>query len=149
MLYAGLDLSRKRLDVCVLDHDGARLLEVGVSPDADALRTLSARVARLRAEPVSAAIESMTGARFVHDALERHGWTVAVADAQRARGLAPLVAKTDRIDAWVLAELARRELVPVIWLPDPSVRAARERIRFRAHSFTIGWPSRTGSTRRS
>lgn len=133
MLYAGLDLSRKRLDVCVLDKDGERRLEIGVSPDADALRTLTARVARLEPEPVSAAIESMTGARFVHDTLERLGWQVAIADAQRAKGLAPLVAKTDRIDAWVLAELARRDLVPAIWLPDPTVRGARERIRFRAH----------------
>lgn len=132
MLYAGLDLSRRRLEVCVLDGDGARLLEVGVAPDADALRTLTARVARLRPEPVSAAIESMTGARFVHDTLERLGWAVDIADAQRAKGLAPLVAKTDRIDAWVLAELARRELVPAIWLPDPAVRGARERVRFRA-----------------
>lgn len=133
MLYAGLDLSRKRLDVCVLDEEGTRLLEIGVSPDADALRTLTARVARLRPEPVSAAIESMTGARFVHDSLERLGWQVDIADAQRAKGLAPLVAKTDRIDAWVLAELARRDLVPAIWLPDPAVRGARERVRFRAH----------------
>jgi transposase len=54
-----------------------------------------------------AAIESMTGARFVHDQLERWGWEVDVADAQRAKALAPLAAKTDRIDARVLAELAR------------------------------------------
>ena len=49
------------------------------------------------------------------------------------KGLAPLAAKTDRIDAWVLAELSRRELVPAIWLPDPSVRAERERARWRLH----------------
>ena len=133
MLYAGLDLSRRRLDVCILDEDGDRLLEIGVAPDADALRTLAARVARLRPEPVSAAIESMTGARFVHDNLERFGWEVDIVDAQRAKGLAPLVAKTDRIDAWVLAELARRDLVPAIWLPDPTIRAERERARFRLH----------------
>ena len=40
---------------------------------------------------------------------------------------APLACKTDRIDAWVLAELSRRDLVPAIWLPDPAVRAERER----------------------
>src|SRR3954469_10870253 len=49
------------------------------------------------------------------------------------KGLAPLAAKTDRIDAWVLAELSRRELVPAIWLPDPGVRAERERARWRLH----------------
>jgi len=44
-----------------------------------------------------------------------------------------LACKTDRIDAWVLAELTRRDLVPAIWLPDPMVRAERERARWRLH----------------
>ena len=75
----------------------------------------------------------MNGARFVHDQLELAGWQVQVADAQKVKGLAPLACKTDRIDAWVLAELARRELVPAIWLPTPEVRAERERARWRLH----------------
>jgi transposase len=75
----------------------------------------------------------MTGARFVHDTLELHGLSVEIADAVKVKGLAPLACKTDRIDAWVLAELSRRELVPAIWLPDPEVRAERERARFRLH----------------
>jgi transposase len=33
----------------------------------------------------------------------------------------------------VLAELSRRDLVPAIWLPDPAVRAERERARWRLH----------------
>ena len=53
-----------------------------------------------------AVIESMNGARFVHDTLELAGWEVAIADAQKVKGLAPLACKTDRIDAWVLAEQA-------------------------------------------
>ena len=75
----------------------------------------------------------MNGARFVHDILELAGWDVEIADAQKVKGLAPLACKTDRIDAWVLAELSRRDLVPAIWLPDPTVRAHRERARFRLH----------------
>jgi transposase len=56
-------------------------------------------------------------------------------DRRRAegQGLAPLACKTDRIDAWVLAELSRRDLVPEIWLPTPGVRAERERARLRLH----------------
>ncbi len=102
------------------------------APHADGLRVLAARVARF-GEPVHAAIESMNGARFIHDQLELAGWRVDIADAVRVNGMAPLACKTDRIDAWVLAELARRELVPAIWLPDPEVRAERERARFRLH----------------
>jgi len=132
MLYAGLDLSRKRLDVHVLRDDGTTALVTAVAPDASALRTLVRRVAA-EGGPVRATIESMNGARFVHDSLEFAGWDVLIADAQRVRGLAPLAAKTDKIDARVLAELTRRALVPEIWLPTPEVRAERERARFRLH----------------
>jgi transposase len=130
MLYVGLDLSRKRLDWHALLADGERVGAGACPPDSDGLAHL---VRRFGGEQggVLAVIESMTGARFVHDRLELAGWDVRIADAQRAKGLAPLACKTDRIDAWVLAELARRDLVPEIWLPDPGVRAERERARFR------------------
>ena len=75
----------------------------------------------------------MTGARFVHDTLEQHGWDVRIADAQKVKGLAPLACKTDKIDARVLAVLSQRNLVPEIWLPDPLIRSEREQARFRLH----------------
>jgi transposase len=132
MLHLGLDLSRKRLDVCVLDELGEKVAVTAASPDGDGLRHLAKQVSDYGG-PVQAVIESMTGARFVHDTLELCGWDVEIADAQKVKGLAPLACKTDKIDAWVLAELSRRDLVPAIWLPDPAVRAERERARFRLH----------------
>jgi transposase len=132
MLHAGLDLSRHRLDVHLLDTQGSTVQVTTTPPDADGLRGL-ARQAAAYGQPVRAAIESMNGARFVHDQLELAGWQVAIADAQKVKGLAPLACKTDRIDAWVLAELCRRDLVPEIWLPTPGVRAERERARWRLH----------------
>jgi transposase len=77
-----------------------------VPPDADGLRGLAKRLAGL---PVRAVIESMNGARFVHDALDQHGWDVLIADAQKVKGLAPLACKTEKIDARVLAELSWRD----------------------------------------
>jgi hypothetical protein len=134
MLYAGLDLSRKRLDFHLLDAEGVTV-EVGAAPpDVDGLGGLTQRLARHGA-PIRAAIESMNGARFVHDRLELAGWQVEIADAQKVKGLAPLACKTDRIDAWVLAELARRDLVPAIWLARP----ARPR---RARAGTLAAASR-------
>ncbi len=96
MLYAGLDLSRQRLDVHLLDEDGRTVEVTAVRPDADALRTLVARVAR-HGQPVTAAIESMNGARFVHDQLELAGWDVEIADALKVKGLAP-AGRQDRQD---------------------------------------------------
>ena len=146
MLYAGLDLSRKKVDVHVLDEAGKTVAVTAVAPEGWALQDLVRRFAGT-GEEVTAVIESMNGAHFVHDTLELAGWDVLIADAARARALAPLAAKTDRIDAWVLAELGRRDLVPAI-------RAARHRDPERQGGLSLppapgrppDRPSRTGST---
>jgi len=132
MLYVGLDLSRKRLDWQALEREGGRVGIGAVPPDRDGLAKLVQRLGDA-GDRVLAVIESMSGARFVHDELELAGWDVRIADAAKARGIAPLACKTDTIDTWVLAELARLDLVPEIWLPDATIRAERERARFRLH----------------
>src|SRR5437868_2806212 len=88
MLHAGLDLSRRRLDYCLLDELGDRVETGAAPPDGDGLVGFARRVDRRRGRTVEvrAAIESMNGARFVHDTLERCGWEVEVADAQKVKG---------------------------------------------------------------
>ena len=82
MLYAGLDLSRQKLDVHILDETGRTVELLAVRPDVDALPTLVERIGRY-GQPVEAAIESMNGARFVHDTLERSGPAVEIATRPR------------------------------------------------------------------
>jgi transposase len=133
VLHVGLDLSRKRVDVCLISGEGELIAHLAAASDGDGLRWLTDRVAEKHAAPVRAVVESMNGARFVHDTLEACGWDVLIADAQRVKGLAPLACKTDKIDSRVLAELSFRDLVPAIWLPDPEIRRERELARFRLH----------------
>ena len=72
MLHAGLDLSRHCLDVRLLDEDGSTVAVTTAPPDHDGLRVLVRRIAREHGDhQVLAVIESMNGARFVHDTLER------------------------------------------------------------------------------
>ena len=132
MLHVGLDLSRRRVDVCLISSEGELVEHFRVPADRDGLYGLTRRVA-VYDESVRGVVESMNGARFVHDELVRYGWEVLVADAQRVKGLAPLACKTDKVDARVLAELSFRDLVPAIWLPSPELRAERERSRWRLH----------------
>lgn len=137
VLYVGGDLSRKRIDWQALWPDGSECAAGAASPDADGLAGLTRRL-REHSEEVVVVIESMTGARFVHDQLEAQGLEVKIADARKAKVAVELLglpsgAKTDKLDALRLAELGRRELVPEIWLPDPGTRAARELARFRLH----------------
>ena len=44
MLHAGLDLSRRKVDVCLLTRHGEHLDQLPVAPDVDSLRTLARRV---------------------------------------------------------------------------------------------------------
>ncbi len=97
MLHIGLDLSRKRVDVCLISDQGELVDELAAPFDEEGLRRLAERVAGKQAGGVRAVVESMNGARFVHDTLEAQGWDVLVADAQRVKGLAPLACKTDKI----------------------------------------------------
>jgi transposase len=118
----------------LVSEAGDRVEEGATPPDGEGLRGFARRVEDRHGRVlVRAAIESMNGARFVHDTLEQLGWEVEVADAQKVKGLGPLACKTDRIDAWVLAELSRRDLVPAIWLPGFERRQERERARWRLY----------------
>ena len=132
MLHVGLDLSRRRVDVCLISDRGELIDHFAASADRDGLYGLTRRVA-VYDEPVRGVVESMNGARLVHDELVGHGWEVLVADAQKVKGLAPLACKTDKIDCRVLAELSFRDLVPAIWLATPELRAEREISRWRLH----------------
>ena len=123
MLHAGLDLSRRRLDVCLLGEGGQVLAETAVPPDADGLRGLAGRLAGL---PVRAVIESMNGARFVHDTLEELGWEVLVADAEKVKGVAPLGGQDRQGRRSGSRRVSWRDVVPAIWLPDPTIRRERE-----------------------
>ena len=101
MLHVGLDLSRKRVDVCLISGEGELVEQFRSPADRDGLYGLTRRVA-VYGEPVRGVVESMNGARFVDDELVRYGWEVLVCDAQRVKGLAPLACKTDK-SAWTVA----------------------------------------------
>src|SRR5437764_6245418 len=102
----------------------------GVTPaDEDGL----AKLAIALGSEVNACVEMMSGAVWVRDRLRAAGWQVEVADARKVKAIAPLACKTDKVDARVLAELCRRDLVPAVWVPSFSDRELRERLNRRAH----------------
>jgi transposase len=85
------------------------VIDEGWTPaDEDGLASL---VARLGPEAL-ACMEMMSGAAWVRERLQAGGWIVQIADARKAKAVGSLAAKTDKLDARVLAELARRDLVP-------------------------------------
>jgi transposase len=140
MQYLGIDWGTRRAAWCAISPDG-EVTEGMISADEDGLIRL---VARLGPE-VRGCIEMMSGAPWVRDSLAACGWMIQIADARKVKAIAPLACKTDRVDARVLAELARRDLVPTVWVPPIDDRAIRERLRRRSHLIRL----RTSSINRT
>jgi transposase len=129
MQYVGIDWGYERAMWCARGRGGTIADEGPVPADADGLMRLVGRLG----PDVKGCIEMMSGAVWVRDQLSACGWDVEVADARKAKALAPLACKTDKVDARVLAELARRDLVPAVWIPSLTERELRERLRRRMH----------------
>jgi transposase len=129
MQYLGIDWGTRRASWCSLDEHGA-LREGAISADRDGLSRLALT---LGAGELHGCIEMMSGAVWVRDQLATVGWDIRLADARKVKAIAPLACKTDRVDARVLADLARRDLIPEVWVPSLDERANRERLRRRAH----------------
>ena len=129
MEYVGIDWAYRRAAWCALGEGGAVSGEGVVAADEDGL----ARLVLTLGSEVRACVEIMSGAVWVRDQLAAVGWRVEVAHAHKVRDIAPLACKTDKVDARVLAELCRRDLVPELWIPSLDDRALRERLRRRMH----------------
>ena len=129
MEYVGIDWAYRRAAWCALGEGGAVSGEGVVAADEDGL----ARLVSTLGTEVRACVEMMSGAVWVRDQLAAVGWRMQVAHARKVRDVAPLACKTDKVDARVLAELCRRDLVPALWVPPLAERALREQLRRRMH----------------
>src|SRR4029450_416091 len=129
MNYVGIDWAYGRAAFCAMGEGGEIASEGLIPANEDGL----ARLVLEQGTEVRAAVEMMSGAVWVRDRLAAVGWQGQVAHARQVRDVAPLACKTDKVDARVLAELCRRDLVPELWVPSLEDRALRERLRRRMH----------------
>jgi transposase len=128
-VFVGIDVSRRRLDVCVLPGSAA----LSVEHDAAGIASL---VSRLHAErPVLVVMEATGGLQNVLAAeLAAHGIPVAVVNPAQVRDFARGLgrrAKNDRIDAEVLAAFAEKVRPPQRPLPTQEERLFSELIARR------------------
>ena len=129
MNYVGIDWAYGRAAWCAMGEGGQIAGEGMIPADESGLARL---VLELGTE-AEGCVEMMSGAVWVRDKLRAAGWQMKVAHARKVRDVAPLACKTDKVDARVLAELCRRDLVPELWVPSLADRALRERLRQRMY----------------
>lgn len=121
-MFVGLDISKSWVDVCVLRGEKRQLWQV--ERDAEALGELAVQLVEQGVETV---VMEATGGleRLVVEVLEAAGIGSAVINPKRVRDFAKatgLLAKTDRLDAYVLALYARQIAPPVRPAAEPQRR---------------------------
>jgi transposase len=122
--FAGIDLHKRYLTLCVLDLDG----NVVVQHRQLTTDGLFAVLAELDG-PITVAVEATLHWAWLHDRLVQHGYAVQVADPGQVKLICKARCKTDPIDARKLTDLVRTNLLPAIWVPDPATRANRKLLR--------------------
>jgi transposase len=127
-LFAGVDLSKDRLDVCLRwsEPDWHEKEEAFVLAYDDS--GIDALLSRLLKEPTVLVVLEATGGfeRTVVGALAAAGLAVVVINPPQVREFARAtgtLAKTDRIDAWILARFAEAVGPAPKPLPDQEIRA--------------------------
>jgi len=127
MHYVGIDLHKRFLVACVQDQAGhTRAAERMDCPDA-------ARIARFfdTWRPFRAVIEASSSYRWLYDLLSPLG-EVVLAHPLQLRAIVAGRAKTDKLDAALLAKLLRAGLIPTSYVPPASYQHLRELTRARA-----------------
>ncbi len=126
--YAGLDLHKSMSVLVVKDAQGHLVHQGRVPNDPVALQQF---FEICNDQPVTVALEATTNCTWMYDTLEQLGCTVKLAHPLKVRAIASARIKTDRIDAGILCDLLRGDLLPTSYVPPPPIRALRELLRHR------------------
>jgi transposase len=121
-----VDLHRRRSYVVLMDAKGEitdqRRLPNDAMPD---------YVAQLP-KNTFAVLEATTNWSYMYDVLSEGAAKVVMAHPKRVKAIAAARIKTDKIDATILAHLARADLLPTSYVPPPEIRELRDLVRHRA-----------------
>jgi transposase len=131
MNSVGLDVHKTRCVACVKTPEGRILEEFAFQNTPHGHEEL---VTHLKAYPqVQVAIES-TGNLWIpiYDHLEDEHIHVTLTNPKKTRMIAEAKIKTDKLDARILADLLRANLLSASYVPPPEIREQRSIIRERA-----------------
>ncbi len=130
MRFVGADLHKKSITFCVVEivDRRTRLIE---------RRRIDCRcvdeIAKFLVShsPYEVVVEATIGYEWFAGLAERSARRVVLAHAGKLRVIAESTRKTDKIDAFVLAEFLAKDMIPEAWRPTPRVRQHRALVRRR------------------
>ena len=128
MVNVGVDYHDESVRVCVLAEDGHELVNRNLPNDPGAVRNLVS----LLGWPRVVVIEACCGAAdFAAELIRQTEWNVQLAHPGYVKRMKQGPDKTDKGDAWLLADLGRVDYVPRVWLADETTRQLRRLVRYR------------------
>src|SRR5689334_14166999 len=126
-VYVGIAVHRKRSQVAVIDADGEvlanRNVPNGVEPILSVIGGLPAGT--------PAAFEAAFGWGWLVGLLEDYGFDPHLVHPLQCKAIASARLKNDKVDAAILAQLLRADLLPEAWIAPPAVRQLRALLRHR------------------
>ncbi len=127
-VYVGIDVHRKRSQVAVVDEAGRVLANRKVVNGVETILSVIGQYATHT--PV--AFEAAFGWGWLVEMLDDYGFEPHLVHPSRCKAIASARLKNDKVDAHILAQLLRADLLPEAWIAPPAVRELRELVRYRA-----------------
>src|SRR5499427_9489439 len=127
-VYVGIDVHRKRSQVAVIDQGGEVLANRNVPNGA---RPILSVIGGLP-PGTPAAFEAAFGWGWLLELLEGYGFDPHLVHPLQCKAIASARLKNDKVDAAIMAQLLRADLLPEAWIAPPPVRQLRALLRHRA-----------------
>jgi transposase len=137
-VYVGIDVHRKRSQVAVVTGDGTVELNKNVVNGSEPMLRLIGDLPP--GTPV--AFEAAFGWGWLAQLLEDYGFEAHLVHPLRCKAIASARLKNDKVDAAILAQLLRADLLPEAWIAPPEVRQLRALLRHRAGLVRLGTQQR-------
>ncbi len=126
MLYAGMDVHKRFCQIIVCTKEGEVVKKGRIKTDEKEIREFFYGL-----KNVKVAIEASANYSYIVDALAKEGYEILMAHPLKTRAIAEAKIKSDKIDAKILADLARGNLIPTSWIPPKEIRELRDLVRQR------------------
>lgn len=126
-----MDLHKNTSTFCVKTYGGNVVVSTKVQTDKNDI-TRFIKTIKGKSGNISLVLEPVSQWYYYADMIEKLGVDVRLAHPMRVKAIAAARIKTDKIDAAVLADLLRANLLPEAYFSPKHVRGWKEQCRFRA-----------------
>ena len=131
MKYIGLDIHKKETRACVLDEKGKVVHVKRIRTDVEDIGHWFKDIEMETNDELKVVMEATGFYFWIHDVIVERGHDVKVVHPNRAKSLMRAMSKTDKNDAFMLADLLRMNGLEGIYVPSNEIRELRDLTRHR------------------